>query len=83
MDHVRYSYLHKIRQMALQQGFIVVQAPSGDPDADLEGYLTSEWSSHDDESSLYTLVVQATGESLFADGVTLGQIEDYLMTAAG
>lgn len=84
MDHVRWSYLHRVRLTALRQGFILVQAPDdGDPDAELEGYLTAEWSSQDEESGLYTLVEQATGGNCFPDGITLGQIEDYLATAKG
>jgi hypothetical protein len=81
MDHVRWSYLHEVRLLALQRGFVLVQAPIGDPDTDLEGYLTAEWSSQDAESALFTLVEQATGDNVFPEGVTLGQIEDYLSTA--
>jgi hypothetical protein len=80
MDHVRWSYLHSLRLTALRQGFILVQSSDPDPDAELEGYLTAEWSGQDDESCLFTLLEQATGENCFPDGVTLGQIEDYLAT---
>lgn len=80
MDHVRWSYLHEIRLLALQRRFILVQAPAGDPDAEFEGYLTAEWSSQDEETALFTLVEQATGNNVFPEGVTLGQIEDYLST---
>ena len=80
MDHVRWSYLHRIRLMALRQGFILVQAPSGDSDAEFEGYMTAEWSGEDEEGCLYTLILQATGENRFPQGATLGQIEDHLAT---
>jgi len=83
MDYVRWSYLHRVRLTALQQGFILVQAPAGDQDADLEGYLTAEWSSQDEETSLFTLIAQATGDDCFPKGVTLGQIEDYLASVEG
>jgi len=78
MDHVRWSYLHRIRLTALGQGYILVQAQETDPDSELEGYLTAEWSGEDDEGCLYTLLLQATGKNCFPDGATLGQIEDYL-----
>ena len=81
MDYVRWSYLHETRLLALQKGFILVQAPVGDPDSELEGYLTAEWSSQDKETMLFTLVEQATEDNVFPEGVTLGQIEDYLATA--
>ena len=81
MDYVRWSYLHQIRLLALRKGFVLVQAPIGDPDAELEGYLTAEWSSQDKETMLFTLVEQATEDNVFPQGVTLGQIEDYLATA--
>jgi hypothetical protein len=83
MDHVRWSYLHRIRLTALQQGFVLVQAPVGDQNSELEGYLTAEWSSQDEETMLFTLVEQATGDNVFPDGVTLGQIEDYLTADKG
>jgi hypothetical protein len=74
MDSVRWAYLRGIRLSALQQGFILVQAPLGDPDAELEGYLTTEWSGHD-ESSLYALVEQATGNAYLAAESPATQID--------
>ena len=80
MNHVRWSYLHRVRLMALQQGLTLVKAPGADPDAELEGYLAGEWGDEDEAPTLFMLLEQATGEKCFPQGATIGQIEDYLST---
>ena len=78
MDHVRWSYVHRIRLMAQRHGFVLVRFPDYDPDTELEGYLEAEWGDEDAEPSLYLLLEQSTGKHLFPEGVTIGQIEDFL-----
>jgi hypothetical protein len=78
MNHVRWSYLHRIRLMALQQGLTLVKVPGDDPDAELEGYLAGEWGDEEEDPTLFTLLEQATGDKCFPEGATIGQIEDYL-----
>ena len=80
MNHVRWSYLHKIRLMALQQGLTLVKSPQGDPNAELEGYLAGEWGDEEEDPTLFMLLEQATGNKCFPEGATIGQIEDYLAT---
>jgi hypothetical protein len=79
MDHVRWSYLHRIKLMAQRHGFVLVRAKDAAPEAELEGYLAAELGPEDVEPSLYMLLVQASGERRFSEGATIGQIEDYLM----
>jgi len=95
MDHIRWSYIRKIRQMALQQGFVLakmeavghgiipdefpvfeLRQPGGKPSG---GIADAEWECHDDDACLYTLVDQVTNASAFKDGVTIGQVEDFLI----
>jgi hypothetical protein len=78
MDHVRWSYVRGIKQLAQNRGYALVGLRDPGPDSELEGYLESEWGSEDAEPELYLLLEQATGERLFAGGATLGQIEDFL-----
>jgi len=80
MNHVRWSYLHKMRLMALQHGLTLVKAPHADSDDELEGYLAGEWGDEEEEPTLFMLLEQATGNKYFPDGATIGQIEDYLAT---
>ena len=47
-----------------------------------KGYLEAEWGDEEAEPSLYLLLEQSTGKRLFPDGVTIGQIEDFLTSEA-
>ena len=60
----------------------LVRVPDYDPDTELEGYLEAEWGDEDAEPSLYLLLEQSTGKHLFPEGVTIGQIEDFLTSEA-
>ena len=78
MDHVRWSYVHRIKLMAQRQGFVLVSAQADDPDAEVEEFFAAERDAGDDAPSLCMLVEQATGTRHFPEGVTLGEIEDFL-----
>lgn len=78
MDHVRWSYLNQIRLAALRKGFALVRVGDEGPVSELEGYTASEWGCEGDEACLYLLLNQQTGEKLFAEGTSIGLIEDYL-----
>jgi hypothetical protein len=83
MDHIRWSYVRGIKSLAQNRGYALVGLREPGPDAELEGYLESEWGSEDAEPELYLLLQQATGKRLFAEGATLGQIEDFLTAGSG
>ena len=78
MDHVRWSYLHRIKLMAQRQGYVLVRAPDIGPDTELEGYLEAEWGAEDADPSLYMLIEQSTAKKWFPEGITIGQVEDFL-----
>ena len=79
MDSVRWSYINRIRLMALQQGLVLVKVPS-DPSALLKDYRAPEWACEEDAPCLYVLLDEEAGDTLFSEGITIGDVEDYLTT---
>ena len=78
MSHVRWTYIHRVSLMALEHGFTLAQSPS-DPESDPLD-IWDENGEASDEDCLYLLIDRATEERYPRRGITLGEIEDYLLT---
>ncbi len=78
MNHIRWTYIHRVSLMALQHGLTLAQSPS-DPDAEPMD-IWDENGEAANADGLYLLIDQATGERYPRRGITLGEIEDYLLT---
>jgi hypothetical protein len=79
MNHVRRAYIQRVRLMALEHGLTLAEAPDG-----LQGDPKDLWDERGKDLGehvcLYMLIDSATGEQYSPRGVTLGQIEDHLLT---
>jgi len=79
MNHVRRTYIQSVRLMALEHGLTLAEAPDslgGDP----KDLWDERGEDPGDHACLYMLIDCATGERYSPRGVTLGQIEDHLLT---
>jgi hypothetical protein len=77
MDHVRWTYIHRVGLMARQHGLTLAQSPIDPAEEPLD--IWDESGKAADEDCLYLLIDQATGERYPRRGITLGEIEDYLL----
>ena len=79
MNHIRRTYIQKVRRMALEHGLRLAEAPDtlqGDP-KDLWDERGKDLGEH---ACLYMLIDCDNGEQYSRHGITLGQIEDHLRT---
>jgi len=78
MNQVRRAYIQRVSLMAREHGLTLAEAPAG-PGNPKDS--RDDWDQdRADHPCLFMLVDQSTGEQFSPSGVTLGQIEDHLLT---